>query len=31
VTTHLFDDVAGLVEVTGTGLVAGLIIEVAQG
>jgi peptidoglycan hydrolase-like protein with peptidoglycan-binding domain len=31
VTTHLFDDVAGLVEVTGAGLGAGLTIEVAQG
>jgi HlyD family secretion protein len=30
VTTHLFDDVAGLVEVTGAGLAAGLTIEVAQ-
>ncbi len=31
VTTHLFDDVTGLVEVTGTALAAGLPIEVAQG
>lgn len=30
VTTHLFDDAAGLVEVTGPGLAAGLAIEVAQ-
>ena len=30
VTTHLFDDAAGLVEVTGPGLAAGLTIEVAQ-
>jgi HlyD family secretion protein len=31
VTTGLFDDAAGLVEVTGPGLAAGLSIEVAQG
>jgi peptidoglycan hydrolase-like protein with peptidoglycan-binding domain len=31
VTTGLFDDAAGLVEVTGPGLAAGLTIEVAQG
>jgi peptidoglycan hydrolase-like protein with peptidoglycan-binding domain len=31
VTTHLFDDAAGLVEVTGPGLVAGQTVEVAQG
>jgi hypothetical protein len=31
VTTHLFDDASGLVEVTGLGLTAGLTIEAAQG
>ena len=31
VTTGLFDDATGLVEVTGRGLAAGLTVEVAQG
>ena len=31
VTTGLFDDASGLVEVTGAGLTAGLPVAVAQG
>ena len=31
VTTGLFDDASGLVEVSGPGLAAGLTVEVAQG